>query len=220
MIHHEAYFCNLLIWCHKYLLFIYIWSDLILWLRTNLKLYIFCDRGSNFSLRHSDLPFRVNWTLVIRTCIFNGRWQIDKPVLWACAEGHGQCGLKCRRTKVSWFTTSSQLEHHRHTRCALLSSYSLCPQLHISLAKPCFIERFYFGCFEFCLRLHTRTRIIFRHCLVLEMTFALFTTPCTGEKAWTPYAFCFSSRLLSVTTSKYLYGYRYFLPYSLSSLSE
>ena len=127
--------------------------------------------------------------------------------------GTCELGLKCQRTKVSWFTTSSQLEHHRHTHCALLSSYSLCPQLHISLAKRCFIERLYFGCFEFCLRLHTRTRIIFRHCLVLEMTFALFTTPCTSEKAWnrTPYAFCFSSHLLSVTTSKYLYAYRYSL---------
>ena len=83
--------------------------------------------------------------------------------------GTCELGLKCQRTKVSWFTTSSQLKHHRHTHCALLSSYLLCPQLHISLAKR-FIERFYFGYFEFCLRVHTRTRIIFRHCLVLEMT--------------------------------------------------
>jgi len=90
--------------------------------------------------------------------------------------------LEMSKDKLSLFTTGSQLGHHRHTHCVLLSSYLVCPQLHISLAKR-FIERFYFGYFEFCLRVHTRTRIIFRHCLVLEMTFALFTTPCTSEKA-------------------------------------
>ena len=90
--------------------------------------------------------------------------------------------LEMSKDKLSLFTTGSQLGNHRRTHCALLSSYLLCPQLHISLAKR-FIERFYFGYFEFCLRVHTRTRIIFRHCLVLEMTFALFTTPCTSEKA-------------------------------------
>lgn len=80
-------------------------------------------------------------------------------------------GVEMSKDKLFWFTTGSQLEHHRHTHCALLSSYlitlpSITYQLG-TLAKR-FKERFYFGCFEFCLRLHTRTRIIFRHCLVLK----------------------------------------------------
>ena len=62
---------------------------LIIWKRE----YFFGDRGSNFSLIHTDLHLRINSTCVIRACIFHGRWKIDKP-LWVCAEGHASGGWR------------------------------------------------------------------------------------------------------------------------------